>query len=221
MSLALSACGKPMPTGADAMREIVPAVFGDDASFVSQQAAVQFSTGTVDFASGFAEGDYIKNWTEDKITQKTITAFKPYRAKVDEAMYASLTQDYESSPERVTEMVKDVRDPARLKTIQCAYDKTTGTFAWDKCDTAVFGEEDYFYRYNGLNNRMRNALKTPVSAAAFGVAGCEVIDAFVAEAKTAQPDLELSGFAFTLDDEEKRDCPQFRELGEQHLKGAK
>ena len=217
LTLAVAACGKPVPTGAEAMREIVPAVFGEEAASVSEKTAVQFASGTVDFASGFAKGEYIKNWTKDKITAKVAAKFKPYRADVNNAMYVGLADDYALSPERVTELVKDVRDPARLKTIQCAYNQETGNFVWDACDTTVFGEEEYFFRYNGLKNRMRKSLKGPVSTAAFGVVGCGVIDEFVADAKANQPELELSGFSFNLDEEEKRDCAQFRALGKEHL----
>ncbi|MEZ5707789.1 MAG: hypothetical protein R3E02_00200 [Blastomonas sp.] len=214
----LAGCGESLPQGEEALREIIPAITGDGPQALPEETAVNFAQGTASFAGGFLGEEFMANWKGEAMAEKAKAAFKPHAATVEKAMYASIASALDENA--IKELIGDVRDPKRMKAIKCGYKPDSDTFFWGDCDTSAFEKTDFFVRYDNLQYAMRAALKEPVATAAYGVAGCAVIDEFIAEATKSRDDLSLSGASFSIDGGEKRDCEAFRKLAAEHLKPA-
>lgn len=191
----LAGCGDKLPTGEAAMREIIPAITGAGPEAPSERMAVEIATFTVSMAGGFAGEELAGQWSDAVVAKKVAAALEPKRKAAADALYADLAKTLDA--ETTKEIVADVRDPAKLKALKCAY-KPEGTFGFPDCDTAALGKaEDYLPRYVKLKEAMDKAAETPAALGTAGTAACDVSDEFLAAAKKANPDFTSEGLKIT------------------------
>lgn len=205
----LAGCGDKLPTGEAALREIIPAITGAGPEAPSEHMAVEVATFSVSMAGAFAGKELAGQWGDAVVARKVAAAFEPGRKAAADALYADLAKNVDDETARA--IVADVRDPAKLKALKCAY-KPQGTFAFSDCDAAALGERaDYLPRYAKLKQAMDKAAETPAALGIAGTAACDVSNEFLAAAKKANPDFSSEGLKITRNGTPYT-CETFRSL---------
>jgi hypothetical protein len=218
LALAVSACGQPVPVGEAALREIIPAVTGQGPEMAAQRIASDFADNTISFGSGFADAETKAKWSQDNVRKMVATRFAPYNAMVADSLYTDLADKFDD--ELIGDLMADIRDPARLEAIRCAYKVVDGKplFAWTDCNTDAFPDDrDFQGAYDALIGGQNFFLQSPVPKAAFGSVACNLVDEFSADVKKTHADFELTGVSYGVDSKAPTECAEFRELAAKHL----
>ncbi|HMO75975.1 MAG TPA: hypothetical protein PKD48_11605 [Sphingopyxis sp.] len=208
--LLIAGCGDALPTGETALREFIPAMTGAGPDAMSERMAIETVGFTVSMTAGFAGKELADQWSEDVVAKKVADAFEPHRKAAADAFYAALAKELDA--ETTKALVADVRDPAKLKILKCAYKPDGFVLAFEACDPAAMGKpEDFYDRYAALRRGVETAIDAPGALGAAGTAACDVSDEFLAAARKANPDFSVGNLKMNRNGKEY-DCATFRSL---------
>lgn len=206
----LAGCGDALPTGEAALREVIPAMTGAGPDAMSERMATEIATFTVTMTSGLTGADLAAQWGDKAVAKKVAAAFGPRRKAAADAIYAELAKDLDADTVRA--LVTDVRDPARLKVLKCAYKPEGFVLDFATCDPAAMGPtQDYYPRYAALKRAAEKAIDAPGAIGAAGTAACDVSDEYIAAAKKADPTFFAQGLKINRNGKDY-DCATFRSL---------